>query len=192
LLSNIPGPIIRCARAGGANDLSRESVLFGEQRVHGVGLMPEQKQTKETKRIVKACIHSSGSPRSWATAGRVPLFGRREQSIKATNQAQLWHPDSLRPLYAEFFRNVRRQPDPPLVTVANGPAHAAPASNGVGRHTSNGGAVSLSFVEGWRGSNPVNGFRGLRDRLSFKPKPLPSREGAPGGPDRASGFPFRL
>jgi hypothetical protein len=54
--------------------------------------------------------------------------------------------DRLRPLYAEFFRNVRRQPDPPLVTVANGPAHAAPASNGVGRRMSNGGAVSLSFV----------------------------------------------
>jgi hypothetical protein len=25
---------------------------------------------------------------------------------------------------------------------------------------------------GWRGSDPVNGFQGLRDRLSFKPKPL--------------------
>ena len=44
----------------------------------------------------------------------------------------------------------------------------------------------------WTGSAPVNGFQGRRVRLSFKPKPLPSREGAPGGPDRASGFPFPL
>jgi hypothetical protein len=54
--------------------LGRESVRFGEQRVHGVGLMLEQKKTKETKRIVKACIHSSGSPKSWAAAGRISLF----------------------------------------------------------------------------------------------------------------------
>jgi hypothetical protein len=70
----------------------------------------------------------------------------REQSIKATNQAQLWHPDRLRPLYAEFFRNVRLKPGPPLVTTSTGPAHTAPASNGVGRRTRNGGTLSLSFV----------------------------------------------
>jgi hypothetical protein len=41
-------------------------------------------------------------------------------------------------------------------------------------------------------SDPVNGFQGLRVRLSFKPKPLASREGAPGELDRPSGFPFPL
>src|ERR1017187_2713816 len=34
---------------GGANDLTGESVSFGEIRVHGVGLILEQKETKETK-----------------------------------------------------------------------------------------------------------------------------------------------
>ena len=38
-----------------------------------------------------------------------------ELSIKARNEAQRWHPDRLRPLYAEFFRDVRRGPGPPLV-----------------------------------------------------------------------------
>ena len=33
----------------GANDLTGESVSFGEIRVHGVGLILEQKETKETK-----------------------------------------------------------------------------------------------------------------------------------------------
>src|ERR1017187_5467495 len=34
---------------GGANDLTGQSVSFGEIRVHGVGLILEQKETKETK-----------------------------------------------------------------------------------------------------------------------------------------------
>jgi hypothetical protein len=53
---------------GGANDLSRESVRFGEQRVHGVGLVLEQKQTKETK-IRKANLQKS--------PGVNPVRGRR-------------------------------------------------------------------------------------------------------------------
>jgi len=39
----------------------------------------------------------------------------QEQSAKARKQAQLWHPDRLRPLYAEFFRKVHLQPGPPVV-----------------------------------------------------------------------------
>jgi glycosyltransferase involved in cell wall biosynthesis len=48
----------------------------------------------------------------------------REQSIKGTQQAQLWHPDRLRPLYAEFFRNVCQRPGPPVIAAANGPVRA--------------------------------------------------------------------
>ena len=39
---------------GGANDLTGESVSFGEIRVHGVGLILEQKETKATKRENRA------------------------------------------------------------------------------------------------------------------------------------------
>jgi hypothetical protein len=49
--------------------LSRESVRFGEQRVHGVGLMLEQKQTKETK-ILKANLQKS--------LGVSPVRGRQQ------------------------------------------------------------------------------------------------------------------
>ena len=38
-----------------------------------------------------------------------------EQSVRARDEAQRWHPDRIRPLYAEFFRNVRLQPGLPLV-----------------------------------------------------------------------------
>jgi hypothetical protein len=41
---------------------------------------------------------------------------------------------------------VRRQPGPPLIATSTGPADTAPASNGVGRRTRNGGTLSLSFV----------------------------------------------
>jgi glycosyltransferase involved in cell wall biosynthesis len=39
----------------------------------------------------------------------------QEQSARARTQAQLWHPDRLRPLYAEFFGGVSVQGRPPLV-----------------------------------------------------------------------------
>ena len=38
-----------------------------------------------------------------------------EQSARPRKQAELWHPDRLRPLYAEFFRKVRLQSRPPFV-----------------------------------------------------------------------------
>jgi glycosyltransferase involved in cell wall biosynthesis len=38
-----------------------------------------------------------------------------EQSEKALEHAGQWHPDRLRPLYVEFFRNVYPQPGPPVV-----------------------------------------------------------------------------
>ena len=38
-----------------------------------------------------------------------------EQSALARTEARRWHPDRLRPLYAEFFRNVRMQPGTPFV-----------------------------------------------------------------------------
>jgi len=38
-----------------------------------------------------------------------------EQSAKARKEAERWHPNRLRPLYAEFFRNVYPQPGPPFL-----------------------------------------------------------------------------
>ena len=38
-----------------------------------------------------------------------------ELSRKARQEAERWHPDRLRPLWAEFFRNVQLQAGPPLV-----------------------------------------------------------------------------
>jgi len=38
-----------------------------------------------------------------------------QESAKARNEAQRWHPDRLRPLYREFFSNVHHQPGPPLI-----------------------------------------------------------------------------
>ena len=37
------------------------------------------------------------------------------QSAKARHEAERWHPDRLRPLYADFFANVQPQPRPPFV-----------------------------------------------------------------------------
>ena len=39
----------------------------------------------------------------------------RQQSEKALHAPAQWHPDRLRPLYVEFFRNVIAQPEPPVV-----------------------------------------------------------------------------
>ncbi len=39
----------------------------------------------------------------------------RQQSEKAVQWAQRWHPDTLRPRYVDFFRNLRPQPGPPIV-----------------------------------------------------------------------------
>ena len=39
-----------------------------------------------------------------------------EQSPRAREEARRWHPDRLVPRYAEFFRDVRRQAGPPLVS----------------------------------------------------------------------------
>ena len=50
----------------------------------------------------------------------------QEQSVKARQQAQRWHPDRLRPLYAEFFGQARVQEGPPLVKVPT----AAPWADG--------------------------------------------------------------
>jgi glycosyltransferase involved in cell wall biosynthesis len=37
------------------------------------------------------------------------------KSAEASREAQRWHPDRLRPIYAEFFRNVHPQPGPPFL-----------------------------------------------------------------------------
>ena len=42
----------------------------------------------------------------------------RQQSEKAFARAAQWHPDRLRPLYVELFRNVLPQPGPPVVPRA--------------------------------------------------------------------------
>jgi glycosyltransferase involved in cell wall biosynthesis len=45
-----------------------------------------------------------------------------EQSLRGRREARRWHPDRLRPLYAEFFNEVQLQAGPPVVggEVANG------------------------------------------------------------------------
>ena len=43
-----------------------------------------------------------------------------EQSVKARAEAQRWHPDRLRPLYAEFFSKAQVQPRPPIMSQASG------------------------------------------------------------------------
>ena len=48
-----------------------------------------------------------------------------QQSLKAREEALRWHPDRIRPLYAEFFRNVRVWPGAPVVGKTAG-------GNGVG------------------------------------------------------------
>jgi hypothetical protein len=56
----------------------------------------------------------------------------REQCEKAKNEAQRWHPDRVRPLYAKFFSDVRQQPGPPILWREIGPpartTPGAPAS----------------------------------------------------------------
>jgi hypothetical protein len=39
----------------------------------------------------------------------------QEQSNRARGQAERWHPDRLRPLYADFFANVRLRSGPPVL-----------------------------------------------------------------------------
>ena len=52
----------------------------------------------------------------------------QEQSARARKEAQRWHPERLRPLYEEFFRNVRLQPGTPFVwRTAQQTARLAPA-----------------------------------------------------------------
>ncbi len=41
-----------------------------------------------------------------------------EQGTRSLNEARRWHPDRLRPLYAEFFGNVRSQPGSPVIESA--------------------------------------------------------------------------
>ena len=73
-----------------------------------------------------------------------------EQSALARREAQRWHPDRLRPLYAEFFRNVRLQPGTPFVARTarahrrTGPPHAGPLADGSGRPGSPGRSAALS------------------------------------------------
>jgi glycosyltransferase involved in cell wall biosynthesis len=53
------------------------------------------------------------------------------QRVKARAEAQRWHPDRLRPLYAEFFINVQPQARPPILPKKNsGAGHSPSAQNG--------------------------------------------------------------
>jgi glycosyltransferase involved in cell wall biosynthesis len=57
-----------------------------------------------------------------------------EQSALALNEAERWRPDRLRPLYADFFRNARRQPGAPVISKDDRfGARAGPAGNGTAR-----------------------------------------------------------
>ncbi len=70
-------------------------------------------------------------------------------SERALREAQRWRPELLRPLYAEFFRNVRHQPGAPLIAKATGPGQggeSAPGTNGIAGHAPNSDVIPLSFV----------------------------------------------
>ena len=76
-----------------------------------------------------------------------------ELSAKALREAERWHPDRVRPLYAEFFRNARCQPGAPVRGLAARPGHpgrgwARPGVNGSSRPVATAAAppVSFSFV----------------------------------------------
>jgi Glycosyltransferase like family len=87
-----------------------------------------------------------------------------EQSIKAKAEAQRWHPDLLRPLYAKFFNEVTGQTRSPVIprkergngvvnsaprAMANGKSTRCPAERPQGAMTplnARPGVVPLSFV----------------------------------------------
>ena len=53
------------------------------------------------------------------------------RSALALREAERWHPDRLRPLYAEFFRNVRHQPGAPVIATAKEPGQGGKTASGV-------------------------------------------------------------
>jgi glycosyltransferase involved in cell wall biosynthesis len=70
-----------------------------------------------------------------------------ERSELARKEADRWRPDRLRPLYAEFFRNVRLQPGAPVISRADGvSASAGPALNAAMRPEATGERSPLSIV----------------------------------------------
>ncbi|HZW31353.1 MAG TPA: glycosyltransferase, partial [Isosphaeraceae bacterium] len=93
-----------------------------------------------------------------------------EQSIKAKKEAQRWHPDRLRPLYAEFFRNVRLQSRPPFVPRTEGEDRVP----GVGRENGDGRPASSGTVgQGtWsirQGANPHFPSQKIRGGQTVEP-----------------------
>ena len=74
-----------------------------------------------------------------------------ERSALARTEAQRWRPDRLRPLYAEFFRNVRCQPGAPVIglrdsaAVGTEPSRVPSTSR---RYPPNGAVMPISFVVG--------------------------------------------
>ena len=65
----------------------------------------------------------------------------------ARKEAERWRPDRLRPLYAEFFRNVRRQPGAPVLSRTHEAGTAArPAMSGAGQREPDGERIPLSIV----------------------------------------------
>jgi glycosyltransferase involved in cell wall biosynthesis len=70
-----------------------------------------------------------------------------ERSQLAGKEAERWRPGRLRPLYAEFFRNVRLQPGAPVVSRTDEvSASAGPALNGAIRSEPTGERSPLSVV----------------------------------------------
>ncbi len=72
-----------------------------------------------------------------------------EQSARSLNEAQRWHPDRLRPLYTDFFRNVRPQPGAPVIDSTKRSAIATRPSqvtNGLSHRVEKTSVTPLSFV----------------------------------------------
>ena len=70
-------------------------------------------------------------------------------SSRALREAERWRPERLRPLYAEFFRNVRQQPGAAVIAVPRGTVQGgdtAPGVNGVAGPIACYSAVPMSFA----------------------------------------------
>jgi glycosyltransferase involved in cell wall biosynthesis len=70
-------------------------------------------------------------------------------SSRALQEAQRWHPNRLRPLYADFFRSARHQPGAALIAPVQGSVQNGrlpDASSGAFRHKPSSDVVPLSFV----------------------------------------------
>ncbi len=106
----------------------------------------------------------------------------RQQSEKAIAQAAQWHPDRLRPLYVEFFRNVHPRPGPSLVPRA--PAAGTAVSVGQVANLPDTRQVG-NLPHDVRGTSLSEGSGSVRLDASGNAVDSSDATGLPGGPSRS-------